>query len=163
MQNRELQLRLQRIEGLIERTQAATGQSLELQSHWGRYLCVLVAGFLESAIEEVYGEYAQKATGPRPARFVSRAVARVQNPKANKFVEVAREFDPEWADKLAEYMAEDGRKEAVDGIMNNRHQIAHGRDAGITVAKVASYLGKCVEVVEFIEDQCSGSMLVVSR
>ncbi len=94
---------------------------------------------------------------------MSRAVARVQNPKANKFIDVAREFDPEWADTLKEYMAEDGRKEAIDGIMNNRHQIAHGRDAGITVAKVAGYLTKCVEVVDFIEAQCLTGKLTMNR
>jgi hypothetical protein len=49
-----------------------------------------------------------------------------------------------------------GRKEAIDSIMANRHAIAHGRDSGITVVRVVSYLDKCVEIIEFIEAQCKG-------
>ena len=58
---------------------------------------------------------------------------------------------------LDEFLSEAGRKEAIDGIMSQRHQIAHGRDAGITVARVTAYLTKSVEVIEFVEDQCMGS------
>ncbi len=53
-------------------------------------------------------------------------------------------------------MQQNGPKEAIDSIMANRHRIAHGRDSGITVARVREYLDKSVEVVEFIEAQCQG-------
>jgi hypothetical protein len=46
------------------------------------------------------------------------------------------------------------RKEAIDTIMTNRHQIAHGRYSGITLARVDQYLSRTVEVAEFIEGQC---------
>jgi hypothetical protein len=51
-------------------------------------------------------------------------------------------------------MSQNGRKDAIDSIMNNRHLIAHGKDSGITVARVNDYLRKCIEVIEFIEAQC---------
>jgi hypothetical protein len=47
------------------------------------------------------------------------------------------------------------RKDAIDSIMANRHQIAHGKDVGITVARVKEYLEKVVEIVDFIEVQCT--------
>jgi len=37
--------------------------------------------------------------------------------------------------------------------MNNRHQIAHGKSSGITIARVRSYLDKAEEVLNFIEKQ----------
>jgi hypothetical protein len=37
--------------------------------------------------------------------------------------------------------------------MNVRHQIAHGKDVGITYARISEYLGKAEEVIEFIELQ----------
>jgi hypothetical protein len=52
------------------------------------------------------------------------------------------------------FMEKEGRKEAIDGVMSNRHQIAHGRDTRITVVTVSNYLEKCVEVIEYIENQC---------
>jgi hypothetical protein len=78
----------------------------------------------------------------------------MQNPNAQRFVETARAFRPSWANALEQFLAEEGRKEAIDSVMANRHLIAHGRDSGITVARVNEYLEKCVEVIEFIEVQC---------
>ena len=48
------------------------------------------------------------------------------------------------------------RKDALDSIMNNRNQISHGGTVGISVHGVRDYLDRCVEVLEFIEDQCAG-------
>ena len=38
--------------------------------------------------------------------------------------------------------------------MNNRHQIVHGKQSGITIARVKQYIEKSIEVVIFIENQC---------
>ena len=34
-----------------------------------------------------------------------------------------------------------------------RHQIAHGKDVGATIARITEYFEKAVEVLEFIETQ----------
>src|ERR687895_2444231 len=58
------------------------------------------------------------------------------------------------ADDLEKFLVEQGRKDAIDSIIANRHAIAHGRDSGITVARVVQYLDRCVEVIDFMEAQC---------
>jgi hypothetical protein len=154
MHSRELSRQLQRLTRLLKEAPDATKDALELHAHWGRYLCVLAAGFLENAIEEVYSEFVYR-TGSKPlANFISTTLARIQNPNSTRFVETAKSFRVEWGRDLELFLSESGRKEAIDGIMNMRHQIAHGRDAGITIATVADYLKKSVEVIEFIETQC---------
>jgi hypothetical protein len=45
-------------------------------------------------------------------------------------------------------------EDAIDAIMSNRHLVAHGKDSGISLARVSVYLRKSVEVIEFIEKQC---------
>ena len=55
LRNRELAAQLDSLESLLDRTDEATGGDIELVGHWGRYLCVLTAGFLENALTEVYG------------------------------------------------------------------------------------------------------------
>lgn len=156
MENQELTRQLQKLRLLIRRTAEASSQDLELQAHWGRYLCVLVAGFLENALVEVYTDFVNNAASEPVASFAGSVLARIQNPNVQRFLETARSFKPPWSDDLAQFILEQGRKEAVDSIMANRHAIAHGRDSGITVARVVSYLDRCVEVVEFIEAQCKG-------
>ncbi|MGA9453625.1 MAG: HEPN domain-containing protein [Verrucomicrobiia bacterium] len=51
------------------------------------------------------------------------------------------------------FLESNGRKDAIDSVMNNRHQIAHGKNSGITIARVRGYLDKAEEVLNFIERQ----------
>ncbi len=64
-------------------------------------------------------------------------------------------FKKMWGEDLEAFINEDGqrRRNAIDSIMNNRHQIAHGQSARITVGSIREHLPGCVEVVEFIEHQ----------
>ena len=103
----------------------------ELQSQWARYLCVLVSGFLETSICAIYGEFARRTASPYVANFVKCELGSFQNPKMGKIIELTRAFNSKWANELESKTA--GKlKEAVDSIVANRHQIAHGRDVGIT-------------------------------
>lgn len=125
----------------------------ELLGHWGRYLCVLTAGFLENSIRSLYARRAHRKSSKDVAAFVAKTLDRIQNPKASKFIEVARDFDGNAAEELENFLAEDNarRKNAIDSIMANRHLIAHGRNTSISVARVKEYLKEIVDVVDYIE------------
>lgn len=144
----------QRIEWLINQARSFDGDQLELQSHWARYLCVLVAGFLENAISEVYSSYVQKCSNEQVANYVEAVLGRIQNPKSQKFLETARSFNRDWELSLNDYIEQNGRKDAIDSVMTNRHLIAHGKDSGITLARLDQYFKKGVEVIDYIEGQC---------
>ena len=155
MRNLELTGQLASLESLLDSTDEATGRNIELIGHWGRYLCVLAAGFLENALVEVYGQYVRGAASPTVANFATRRLERISNPKASRFVETARSFSERWAEELEAFLNEDDqrRRNAIDSIMNNRHQIAHGQSTRISVGRIREYLPGCVEVIEFIENQ----------
>ena len=155
MRNRELVRQLKSLKSLLDRTDSATGGDIELVGHWGRYLCVLTAGFLEKALVEVYGDYVSAAASPQIARFATNSLEDITNPKSGRFVETARSFSKGWADDLDHFLDEDGqrRRNAIDSIMSNRHQIAHGESGQISIGRVREYLPGCVEVIEFIERQ----------
>jgi hypothetical protein len=142
----------QRLTSLID--QARGIEALEMQAHWSRYVCVLVAGFLENAHLELFGRYAKSCSSPDVGRFVDATLKRVRNPKAGRFLETARAFNPAWEQPLSEFLDDNGRKDAIDSVMANRHLIAHGKDSDVSLARVVDYLSKCVEVLEFIEAQC---------
>lgn len=155
MQNQELSRQWQRLKHLFNQAPAACGSDAEMLSHWAQYLCVLVAGFLENAIREVYGDYARRNGSPALANFVSSALRRVKNPKSVTFVEVAGRFKRTWRDDLERFLAANGRKEAIDSIMTHRHLIAHGQRSEITLARLSGYCDRAVEVIDFIETQCA--------
>ena len=151
MRNQELSSQLQRIENLIKKTTEVSSTDLELQAHWAKYLCVLCAGFLEDSMAQIYGEYARKSANPAVANYTYRQLERIQNPKTSRFVEIAQQFQKSWGDELELFVADNGRKDAIDAIMSNRNSIVHGGNSGMTIGRLKEYLIKSVEVVEFIE------------
>lgn len=154
MKLKQLSSQRQRIVWLISQANNLSADQIELRAHWARYICVLCSGFLENALKEVYSCYAQSCSAATVGNYVETQLERVQNPKASRFIETAQSFNMQWATDLATFLDEDGRREAIDAIMSNRHLIAHGKDSGITLARIAGYLEKSVSVVEFIEIQC---------
>ena len=126
---------------------------MELQAHWARYLCVLISGFLEVAIQAIYGNYAQNKAAPYVSNFVQGKLREFQNPNMTKIVALAKSFNPVWAEELTT-RTEGELKDAIDSIVANRHLIAHGEQPGITYARVLSYYQRAIKVIAIINNQC---------
>jgi hypothetical protein len=150
----ELRRQASLIKELLAKTPAATGGDIELQAHWARYICVLAAGFLENALFEIYAAVIRAGASAAVASFASSRLEKISNPKSARFLETARAFKAIWADELERFVADDGRKDAIDSIMSNRHLIAHGEHSGITIARLQQFFERSVTVVEFLEKQC---------
>lgn len=154
MHSRVLSSQHQRLTWLLEQASHFNSDQFELQAHWARYLCVLAAGFIENALADIYSAYARASASPSISNYVEKTLKRIQNPKSSRFLETARAFNTDWEETLREFIDQDGRKEAIDAIMSNRHLIAHGKDSGISLARVSEYLKKSIQVIDFIENQC---------
>jgi hypothetical protein len=157
MHNREITRQFQRLQDLIKKAVEATDGSIELQSHWAKYLCVLSAGLLENAIKEIYIEYAHNQVSKPIANFISSIFSPIRNPKSQKFLEIATAFNPIWKGELENYLNDYGRGDAIDSIMNQRHLIAHGKghNSNISLVQIKEYITKAEQVLEFIEEQCN--------
>ena len=146
MKNQEISSNKQRLDNLFKKITAFSTDT-DLQSHWARYLCILVSGFLETSVRIIYREYAKSKATPQVANFV-------QNPKMEKILQLTGLFSKEWANELR-LETEGELKDAVDSIANNRNQIAHGGSVGISYSQIKSYYDRAIEVIELIENQCS--------
>lgn len=159
MNNFELKKEYQRLTALIDNTKSSTYGDLELQGHWGKYLCVLASGFLENAISAVYSDFVSNVAPPDVTRYILKNIKKIQNPKAQRFIDVAYEFKKEWGVDLKTYFSDNpDQQEAIDSIMKNRHLVAHGQPTDIAVYRVKEYLDKSIKVIEFIEKQCANSV-----
>lgn len=154
MKNQEVARQVQRIQSLIKKTQEASDDNFDLQAHWARYLCILVSGLIENSLKEIYSEFINSRASKPVADYAISYLSKLQNPKAEKIMELVGSFRQEWKMELEIFLTNEGRKDAIDSIMNNRNQIAHGKDVGVTVVRVSNYLEKVVAVLEFIELQC---------
>jgi hypothetical protein len=141
-----------RLEAVFERAAAVT--DLHTQADLARYLCVQVAGYLEQATRHIYGDYASAAAAPSVSRYVERRLSYFTNANAQRLCELAGDFDSGWRQNLEGFL-EGERKDAIDSVIANRHQIAHGSDVGLTYRRISTYFAHVADTVEFLEHQCS--------
>lgn len=139
----------QRIDSLESKAKSdPVKQDLELQSQLARFLCVLSSGLLEQAVALTLAAYAERKCHPNVARYVGVSVGELRNPKFEKVLVILGQFSPQWRDRF-----ENGTplevKEAIDSIVNNRHQIAHGGQTGISLVTFMEYYKR---VKSFIAD-----------
>lgn len=150
MQNRKLHAQSSKIENLFKKTKDI--DDFELQGQWGRYLCILVAGFVENALCELFQSYSEKRADPIVLKFIKKKIDEYQNPKSARFIEVAKIFDEDWAESIESYFkSHPESKNAIDSIMTNRHNIAHGGDNGISVSTINNYFKDTMKFLDFLE------------
>lgn len=154
MRNIELVRYNQKLDTLFNKKAQEVSGDLEVQSHWARYLCVLVCGFLETAVRTTYGEYASNKAHRNVSKYVTTKLDLFRSPSMGNIIELTELFSKEWADDLGQ--ATDGQlKDAVNSLVAVRHQIAHGKDAGISYVRVREYYQSAVKVVKLLEKQCN--------
>ncbi|MCY3680154.1 MAG: HEPN domain-containing protein [Gemmatimonadetes bacterium] len=153
MKNRETVQAKDRLDDLFSRVNEFS-EDLELQSHWARYLCVRVSGFIETSIRSILSEYAREKSAPSVANYVESWLGSFQSPNMERILQLLGAFNSTWQDELKS-LTESEPKDAIDGIKANRDLIAHGENVGITYTTIQRYYQNALMVVELIEDQCN--------
>jgi hypothetical protein len=123
----------QRLDDTFDKVKAWIKQcdhDAELQSHLARYLCVLV--------RTIVGDYARRQASPRVADYVVSQLRSFQNAKSEKILRLVEQFDAGKAHRLSK-ATEGGCRDAVDSVVANRHQIAHGQSTNISFATMHKY------------------------
>ena len=125
----------------------------ELLSDFARYLCVLISGFLEQAVIELLLEHVRNQASPSIQQHVERRLRQFTNANVQKLLDLFGGFDPDWRLKLEAYLV-DEHKDAVNGIVDLKNTISHGKFAGVTLVRAKDYYGRVNRVVDKIADLC---------
>lgn len=128
---------------------------MQLQADLACYLCVLVAGYLEQAARHILGDFATRKAHPQVSRFVERRLGAFTNANSRKLCDLVGDFDSLSRERMEGYVYGE-RKDAVDSVVANRHQIAHGRDVGLTLSRISAYYKHVAETVDFLEVEFAG-------
>lgn len=131
-----------RIEHLFNKNGGIT--DIEIQSNWSKYICVLVSGYIEESLRILFFEYAKNNSNPKIRRYVDSHIRRITNCKNSKIIEVLDYFSTDWVN---DYKSKIARREtvtnqigdAIDSVIANRHQIAHGKNIGLSHAIIRKY------------------------
>jgi len=70
-----------------------------------------------------------------------------------KILDLAGSFSSDWRAEL-EAACAGAPKEAIDSIVANRHNIAHGQTVGISLVRIREYYRHAMTVLDLIDDQC---------
>lgn len=148
----EVERQRQKLDATFKRA-VSIGGDAELLSDFARYLCVLVAGFLEQAIIELVLEHVRTHSDSSIQRHVEQRLRRFTAAKTQRIIELLGSFDSDWRIDLERYLV-DEHKDAVNSIVDLRHTISHGRSIVVTMARVQDYYIRVKHVVEHIADLC---------
>jgi RiboL-PSP-HEPN len=149
---KELDAQRKRLDALFEKASDLSNDA-ELLSHWAKYLCVLVCGFLENSVEMCLAEYCKKRGDENINNFVSTELRSFQNPRMGKIVELFGSFSKTWEEDLKNESA--GRiSDAVNSIVANRHMIAHGGTSQLAMSSLKGYYADVVRAVEIMRRIC---------
>jgi hypothetical protein len=109
---------------------------------------------IEVSIKEAFAEYARsQQTEGRVEAYVVTQLDGFQNPKMAKIVSLAGSFDSVWATELdAATIGE--LKAAIDSIVNNRNQIAHGENVTISLSQLREYYRDACKVLDLVDARC---------
>ena len=125
----------------------------ELLSDFARHLCVLVSGFLEQAVIEYLIEYARIHSDARVQKHIEKRLRHLTNLSSQRLIDTIGGFDSDWGRDMESFLV-DELKDAVNGIVDLRNRIAHGKYVGITMIRVQNYYDRIKIVVEHIGVLC---------
>jgi hypothetical protein len=148
----EINRQKQRLEATLDRISKVVTDA-EVLSDFARYFCVLIAGFLEQAVIEVALEHVRTHAQVSVLRHMEGRLRRFTSANAQNIVDLLGSFDSDWRIDLEAYLI-DEYKDAVNGVVNLRHAVAHGRYAGVTMASVRDYYVRIKDVVDHVADLC---------
>ena len=151
--NSELNRQINKIQALIDKAKEFEPDD-ELRSHLAKYLCVLCSGFIENAVYQTFSDIVERETTNEVIlSYTKSQLYKIQNANSEKIRTLAKSFKPAWHDGLRDYLQENERASAINYILKDRHNIAHGRDSEITIGKLEEYLNKTKEVIKYIENE----------
>lgn len=127
-----------------------TSADPELQAQLARFLCVLSSGLMEQALITILENHTIRKSENRIAQYVSSQLSRIQNAKFEDILVTIGRFDPTWRDYLETNTVAEV-KSAIDSIVNNRNQIAHGGQVGISLTTFSAYYRSLKRFIEDLE------------
>jgi len=149
----EVERQKQKLDATFGRVSKLPVEDAELLSDFARYLCVLVAGFLEQSVIELTLEHVRNHSTASVQGYAENRLRQFTTANVQRITDLMGTFDAAWRTDLDSYLV-DERKAAVDSVVALRHNIAHGRYVGVTMATIKDYYQLVKHVINHIAELC---------
>ena len=126
----------------------------EVRAYWAEYLCVRVAGLIETVIRIILFYYAKNKSHENISRYVGKQVEGVTNLNSKKIETLLGEFSSTWQERYVQTIT-DSQKAAIGNIYINRNNIGHGRNSELSYYRVKEYYkeikGALLAILKIVE------------
>ncbi len=148
--NTEILRSQQKLDNLFQKASDISPDA-EVQSHWARYLCVLVSGHIETSVRIILRNYAKNRATPEVVNFVDTTLNKLPNPKMEVLSDLTRSFNADWATSL-EVSTKGQLHDHINSLVGNRNDIAHGKNSVVSMARIKEYYASAKKVINFIDE-----------
>jgi Mg/Co/Ni transporter MgtE len=122
----------------------------ETKALMSKFLCVRASGFIESSLKNLINEYTSKSV-PKPIEnFVNTKIKNITNLKYDRLAEVLGSFNEKWKEDFCNQIS-DEQKAALNSLVSNRNNIAHGENDVISYELMKNYYRNTKEVVDILK------------
>lgn len=118
----------------------------EIRAYLAKFLCIRASGFVEASFRNLVDAYMDGTSPKHIQRFVSIKLRNASNLKYEKLLAVLKILNHEWAWQF-EKKINDRQKAALNSVVSNRNNIAHGENDAISYELMKAYYGSIKEVV----------------
>lgn len=125
----------------------------ELQSHWAKYLTVMVSGLLQFSIKLIFSKYVEDNANKTVHNYVESKLDYFRNPRLSEIYKISKEFDEDW-EKEIKARTPDETKSSLFSIVSNRNNIVHGGDSDITYSRIKQYYADAWKLIDVINSCC---------
>ncbi len=142
----------EKLDGLFKTVATFKGDQ-EVFSLLTRYLCILVSGYIEASVRDIVCGYVQVTSHKNVANFVANRLKHLTNLKMENILQLIGSFNPVWRVSVEKAVDEELR-DAINSVVNNRNNIAHGVDVNLRFSEINDYYAKTVKVMKILEKSC---------
>lgn len=128
------------------------------QSHFAKYIAVLVSGHLEQSIKEILLDYAKTRSNPVVQNYITKSWPISRNMNSENILIILQQFDENWKLKIDEWLADEQRKATINSLVSWRNGIAHGDEAnttGITLNSVRNSFKTTCGLIDYLNGICA--------
>ena len=154
MDTRFLDRHRKKISYLLKNVPTDPSGSLEVQSHWARYTCVVISGYIENSVQEILRAYTEERCPSQVLNYTSSQLKYFQSGYVENIIKLVSSFDKGWESDLTSFLTEE-RSAAVNSVVGNRHRIAHGLDVAVTVHQLSEWYPRVNEVIDHLVGICT--------
>ena|SRR6266542_3034044 len=133
---------------------ASTIADLEVHAFFARYIVVFASGVYEDCIEYLFTEFAKKYGNAEIAFFMSKMLHfHFRNPEYGALKGWLKYINSDYGDELDRQLAGTvGCKDALDSMVNNKNEVAHGKNCLATLGDVEKFHQRVLPIFDAVED-----------